>query len=188
MPVSKEKRRQQRHVKAVFKELLQKAEAENCKEPEEYHPVTWKEYNFDPDKGVKFLANNNAVVRMYYPLPDTVTTAERGIMFMLSRYLTVETGMLGYRSNTIYKPYTVAKLAQRLEMNVRYLYRVIAKMEKMRVLVRERHIIYLNPIYFYKGRFLNWHLYHLFQPELDKVLPKWVVDRFNGRDEEPGSE
>jgi len=38
---------------------------------------------------------------------------------------------------------------------------------------------YMNPIYFFYGKWLSLNLYLLFKMDLDGVLPEWVRRKFN---------
>ena len=38
---------------------------------------------------------------------------------------------------------------------------------------------YINPIYFFNGKWLNYNLYFIFKKDLDDILPEWVKIRFN---------
>jgi len=38
---------------------------------------------------------------------------------------------------------------------------------------------YLNPLYFISSKYLSPGLYMLFRKQLDKVLPAWVIQKFN---------
>ena len=41
---------------------------------------------------------------------------------------------------------------------------------------------YINPIYFFCGKWLNVNLYFLFRRDLDSILPKWVIQKFSEYD------
>lgn len=141
-------------------------------------PISWKEYNFDTEKGFRFMANVTTVVRMFEPLPDEVSAGEIGMLLKCTKYLESESNMLFYRSDCTHNAMSVIKLAEKLNKSTRHVQRFVAKMCKLHVLAREQKRLYVNPCYFFRGRYLNYHLYSLFRPELQAVLPAWVVDKF----------
>lgn len=141
----------------------------------------WKEYNFPLDKGVRFMTNMTAAIRIYKPLPDELSAAETGLAVeIVMRFLGNETNMLCYRSDREYIPLRAKKIAKRINKSASHIYRLIAKLCRLRVLAREQGRLYVNPCYFFRGRYLSYHLYYLFKPELSAVLPAWVVKRYEG--------
>lgn len=167
--------KKQGRIEQIMKRLAEEAAAENYPEN---RPTSWKAYNFDRDRGVRYMANVMNVVRMFEPLPDEVTAAEKGLLLRVTPFIEAESGMLYYRSDRTHKPLTISKLAARIGISASHTYRLVRRMCAARVLAKEQGRIYVNPCYFFRGRFLNWHLYHLFQPELDRVLPQWVVNKY----------
>ena len=165
------------HVDAIMMEILRDAEAANYPEN---RPTRWKEYNFDRERGVRYMANVTAAVRMFQPLPKELSAAEIGMLLGCLRYLETESNMLYYRSDRVHKAMSVTKLAEKLGKSTGHIYRFITKLCKLRVLAREQGRLYVNPCYFFRGRFLSYHLYRLFKPELSAVLPVWVVERYEG--------
>ena len=165
-------------INAIMAEILRNAQSDQFTEN---RPVSWKEYNFDRERGVRFMANVTAAVRMFEPLPDEVSAGETGLMLRCTKFLESESNMLCYRSNTEYKPLNASKLAKKLNMSTSHIYRFIHRMCRLRVMAKEKNRLYLNPVYFFRGRYLSWHLYKLFEPELQTKLPAWVVGRFEGK-------
>ena len=143
----------------------------------------WRSKRFDDEKGYLFSLGG-APVRMYpgFPLPDEVSHADVGHLLGCLQYLQPETNLLFYRSNVKRKPLTRAMLAKRLGISYRQCSRFIQKMEKLRVIAVEDGGIYICPVYFFRGKHLRYALYARFKDQLDKVLPGWVVDKYNGRD------
>lgn len=172
--------KQKSRINSIMNEIIKNAITEQ-KPKHEPGVVSWKAYNFDTDKGVRYLANMTTVIRIYTPLPDELTAAETGLTAeIVMRFLGNETNMLCYRSDRDYIPLTAKKIALRINKSASHIYRLIAKLCKLRVMAREQGRLYINPCYFFRGRYLSYHLYHLFKPELSAVLPSWVVERYEG--------
>ena len=150
----------------------------------------WRSKRFT-EKGYLFSLGGSPV-RMYpgYELPKELTPGYIGHCLECTQYLEPETNMLFYRSNQERKPLNREKLAKRLGISYRQCCRFIEKGIKYGIIVVEEGRIYINPIYFFRGKHLRYALYARFRDQLDKVLPSWVVDRYNGRDGEniPDSE
>ncbi len=143
-------------------------------------PTSWKAYNFDKEKGVRYMANVMHVVRIFKPLPKEITAAETGMLLACIPFIEAETGMLYYRSNTVNKPMSISRLSAKVGKSASHIYRFVRRMCELRIMAKEKHCLYVNPIYFFRGRYLPYHLYDLFKPELDAVLPRWVIDKYNG--------
>ena len=169
--------KKQNRIEQIMKRLAEEAAAKNYPENS---PTSWKKYNFDRDKGVRYMANVMNVVRMFEPLPDEVTAAEKGLLLHVIPFIEAESGMLYYRSDRTHKPLTIGKLAARIGISASHTYRLVRRMCAARVLAKEQGRIYVNPCYFFRGRYLSYHLYSLFKTELDAVLPEWVVNKYNG--------
>lgn len=165
-------------IEQIIKRVIEEAKAENY--PENHYPTSWKEYNFAREKGVRYMANVMNVVRMYNPVPDEVTAAEKGLLLRVMPFIEAESGMLYYRSDRIHKPLTVCKLAAKLGISASHTYRLVRRLCNVRVLAKESGRLYINPCYFFRGRYLSHHLYTLFKPELDAVLPEWVIQAYDG--------
>ncbi len=141
----------------------------------------WRSKRFT-EKGFLFSLGGSPV-RMYpgYSLPRDLTFVEVGRCLSCAQYLEPETNMLFYRSNQERKPLTRAKLAKRLGISYRQCCRFIERMIKYGVMIVEDGRIYVCPIYFFRGHHLRYALYDRFRDQMDKVLPPWVVDRYNGK-------
>ncbi len=166
-------------VDQIMMEILREAEAAHYSEN---RPTGWKDYNYDVEKGFRFMANNTTVIRMYKPLPDTLSVGEVGMLLDCAQFLEPESNMLFYRSDRSHKAMSVRKLAAALGMSVSYVYRFVSRMCRLRVMAKEQRRLYINPIYFFRGRYLSSHLYSLFRQELQLVLPQWVVDKYEGNE------
>ncbi len=137
----------------------------------------WKQKRFS-EKGYTFWADTAFPVRIYCELPKELTNIEKGRCLECTQWLEVGTNMLYYRSNNIHKPLTIRSLAKRLNISERQCQRFIKRMLETRVIAREQGKLFMNPCYFVRGKYLNYHLYQLFKRELDQVLPQWVVARY----------
>lgn len=162
---------------AIMLEVVRKAKAQNYPENK---AESWNEHNFDAEKGFRYLANTTTIIRMYKPLPDSMTAAEIGMMLHCAQFIEMETGMLYYRSDRTSKPMSAAELAKRLGRSISQVYKFIGRMRNLRVMAKEDRRLYVNPCYFFRGRYLSYHLYQLFKPDLQTLLPAWVVNKYEG--------
>ena len=141
----------------------------------------WKDKRFNLQNGNSFWLSA-VPIKMFSGcgLPSSLGFSDCGKLYRCAMLMQQHTNMLFYHSHGVDKPLTVEKLADRLGVNVKYCYSFIQRMVDLRIMAREDGRIYMNPIYFFRGRHLSWHLYQLFETDLDSVLPQWVVDRYNG--------
>ena len=141
----------------------------------------WKDKRFRIDKGYSFWLNASPV-KMYpgCELPASVSSADCGKLYRCAMMLQKNTNMLFYHSNGFDKPLTTEKLADKLGINRQRCYMFVQRMCDMHIMARESGRLYINPIFFFRGRHLSYSLYQMFQEDLDSVLPQWVIDRFNG--------
>ena len=141
----------------------------------------WKDKRF---KNGKYSFWKGIVCVRSFPrgteLPKDISTTDTAYMYRCSMMLQHNTNMLVKRYANYEREMSVKMLAEELGIKERQCQRFIKRMEEKRILKRENRKIYINPIYFICGKYLTWHLYMLFQDDLDAFLPDWVVDRFNG--------
>ena len=156
----------------------------DAKAEKEYSAPTgseWKDKRFKLDKGYSFWLS--AVPIKHFSgcgLPASVCDSDAGKFYRCSLLLQAHTNMLFYHSRGEEKPLTVQKLADKLGMNVQRCYKFVQHMCDLRVMARDNGRLYINPCYCFRGRHLSWHLYRLFEQDLESVLPDWVVRRYNG--------
>ena len=141
----------------------------------------WKDKRFRLDKGYSFWLSA-VPVRMFMGcgLPYSLCDSDAGKLYRCALLLQAHTNMLFYHSHGEEKPLTVPKLAAKLGMNTRRCYDFVQRMCDLRIMARDNGRLYINPCYFFRGRHLSWHLYRLFEQDLESVLPDWVVRRYNG--------
>ena len=85
------------------------------------------------------------------------------------------------------KAMTVERIAAYLNISQRQAAGFLRKMIDWRIIGRVKVQIgrnfetqyYINPIYFFNGKWLNYNLYFIFKKDLDDILPEWVKIRFN---------
>lgn len=156
----------------------------SAKMPDDTPKSTWKDHRFDMEKGYTYWLDA-APIRFYpgHPLPDSINKTDKA--YVLDCAIMMESGsnMLIYRSDRTYKPMSIEMLAKRLDRSASIVYRFVRRMCKLRIMAREDGRIYINPVYFFRGKHLSYHLYALFRPELQAVLPKWVVAKYEGTGE-----
>lgn len=122
-----------------------------------------------------------------YGLPTSISELETARVYRLSLMLNKASNLICYRTGNAYKPMGVNKIAKHLGISARqatvFLNRMVAERIFAKAKVRFGDNVdihyYINPIYFFAGKWLNSNLYFLFKSDLDSVLPKWVVDKFN---------
>lgn len=142
---------------------------------------------FDPEKGYLFHPNKDSVKS--FPgcgLPEDLTDSETARLYRLSLAMHKDSNLLCYKSRNAIKPMNTAKIAAYLRLSVRRTLLFLQRMIQRRIIGRVRVKIgnsqetqyYLNPIYFFCGKWLNVNLYFLFRRDLDKMLPKWVIQEF----------
>ena len=84
----------------------------------------------------------------------------------------------------------IKHVAKAINMSERCCTIFINKMIRKRILAKAiveigdvRQIqFYMNPIYFFNGKWLSLNLYLLFKSDLDFLLPEWVKLKFNDSD------
>ncbi len=142
----------------------------------------WQDARFNDEFGYHYWLNE-VPVRIFPAcgLPK-ITKAEKANLYDCALLMEAETNMLSYRCNdNWYKPLTIPMLAQRLELSERQTYRFLSSMYEKRIMASEQGRIYMNPCYFFRGRYLSYHLFRLFETDLRSILPQWVVDRYDGK-------
>lgn len=139
----------------------------------------YQEKRFSDEDGYLYWLNASPI-RMYpgYSLPDTLTPTETGRCLECAYLLEKGTNMLCHKVNGHYKALSAKMLAKRLEITDRQCYRFIRKMINTRVMVREGRALYMNPRYFFRGKYLSYSLYSMFKQDMDEVLPAWVVEKY----------
>ena len=144
----------------------------------------WKDRRFSKDNGYSFWRTVSAV--RFFPngneLPKDITAIDCGYMYRCASILQSGTNMLVRHYHGYDKPMSTEKLADYLGISVRRCYAFTKRMCDRGIMKREKGKLYINPLYFIRGRYLTWQLYTLFQKDLDSMLPQWVVGRFNGDD------
>ena len=141
----------------------------------------WKDKKFSYEKGFSFwLCVHPIKSYVGYDLPQGVSDADIGRLHKLSKLLQKNSNLIVKHYENYEKPMDEEMIAQALNLVVRVCQRFLLRMIRKRIIKRDGNLYYMNPIYFFRGQYLSWHLYNLFQKDLDCVLPQWVIDRFNG--------
>ncbi|MBR1494269.1 MAG: hypothetical protein IJ601_04390 [Acidaminococcaceae bacterium] len=146
---------------------------------------------FDIEKGYLFRLNKESIKT--FPgcgLPEDLTEEETARLYRLSLTMHKGSNLLCYRSRNVTKAMSTAKIAAYLRLSVRrtllflqhMIQRGIIGRVKVKIGNTQETQYYLNPIYFFCGKWLNVNLYFLFRRDLDKVLPKWVIEKFSSYD------
>ena len=141
----------------------------------------WKDKKFSYEKGFSFwLCVHPIKSYVGYDLPQSISDADIGRLYKLSKLLQKNSNLIVKHYENYDKPMNDEMIAQALNLVVRVCQRFLLRMMRKRIIKRDGNLYYINPIYFFRGQYLSWHLYNLFQEDLDCVLPQWVIDRFNG--------
>lgn len=142
---------------------------------------------FDPEKGYLFQPNRDSIKT--FPgcgLPDDLTETETARLYRLSLVMHKDSNLLCYTSRNAAKPMNTAKIAGYLRLSPRrtalflqnMIHRHIIGRVRVRIGNSQETQYYINPIYFFCGKWLNVNLYFLFRRDLDKVLPQYVIQKF----------
>ena len=136
----------------------------------------------DVETGYRFWLAKEPI-RMYpgFPLPHSVRPVDRARMLDCVQYLQAETNMLFYKIGGQDMPIPPATLGRRLGMNQRETYRFLKRMIDAGIMARDEGRLYVNPMYFFRGIRLKSHLFFLFEDDLTRILPAWVVEKFTGQ-------
>lgn len=157
--------------------------------------TAWKgKSRFDADRGYMFRTGQGGLLILPgADLLSVLTEAEAGKLLRLAAALMPDTNCICYRSGNTTKPMQVEQLAKLLHLSERSCRRFISKLLEYRVLgkvyvkvmtaepdmqFRECRY-YINPCYIFCGNWIGRDLYFMFKQDLDKMLPSWVVRKFN---------
>lgn len=142
---------------------------------------------FDDEKGYLFWLNRECV-KTYKGcgLPDKLTETETARVYRLSLTMRKNSNLIYYKSGNSFKAMGLSQIARYLKISQRQAAAFISKMIFLHIIGKVRVNIgrgtctqyYINPCYFFNGKWLNANLYLLFRKDLDHVLPSWVKDRF----------
>lgn len=171
----------------VKQSLIDTATGEVVKQKEFY-----VKNKFDAEKGYCFTSQKNRINISPNNIHEEITDADIGKLFKLSRQLQANTNLLVYRSGNNIKPMQIKHIAKLLEISERSCVRFINKMIKLHVMGKtvERNCkfslicykkYFLCPTVFFCGCWLNYNLYIMFRSDLDKILPNWVISKFNSK-------
>lgn len=143
---------------------------------------------FDDDNGYLFWLNKEHIKSFKgFGLPEILSETETARVYRLSLVTHKNSNLICYRSGNVIKPMGVDKIAAYLNISQRQAAGFLRKMIGWRIIGRVRVQIggtyetqyYINPIYFFNGKWLNYNLYFIFKKDLDGILPEWVKMRFN---------
>lgn len=135
------------------------------------------------EKGYLFRKDKNGFRNFSdYPLPDCFSWSERGRIDALKYQIAGDDQLLVHRVGGRIHPIGAPEIAKILKMSERQCKELLAKMIKHKV-VKEcildgRTFYMFNPLYACRGRRITFTVYVVFQDELNKVLPAWVINKF----------
>ena len=150
-----------------------------------------KKVYFDEQQGYLFFSQKNGA-RTFdgIDLPEDLSDSEIAKLYRLSRKIYKNSNMLAYRTGNNIRAMEIKHIAKAVNMSERCCTIFINKMIRKRILAKAiveigdvRQIqFYMNPIYFFNGKWLSLNLYLLFKSDLDFLLPEWVKLKFNDSD------
>lgn len=143
---------------------------------------------FDLDKGYLFRMNKETV-RLFKgcDLPKELSDSDVARVYRLAMMMQAESNLICYRSGNALKPMSRAYMARYLDASERQVTAFLNRMIKARIIGKVKVRVgsdvqvqyYINPIYFFNGKWLNHNLYWIFRRDLDAFLPAWVKERFS---------
>ena len=171
----------------VKQSLIDTATGEVVKQKEFY-----VKNKFDAEKGYYFTSQKNRISIFPSNMHEELTDADIGKMFKLSKHLQANTNLLVYRSGNNIKPMQIKHIAKLLEISERSCVRFINKMIKLHMMEKtiEKNSklsfygcnkYFICPTVFFCGCWLNYNLYIMFKRDLDRILPNWVISKFNSK-------
>lgn len=148
-----------------------------------------RRYKYFDDKHGYLFKPNSTCIKSFpgFSLPDDLSDTDTARMYRLSFATHSKSNLIYRRSGNNIKPQSKQDIARYLGVSprqgVEFVNRMLNRgiLGKVDVTVAERtdtHF-YVNPIYFFNGKWLSHNLYFIFKNELDSVLQPWVVEEFN---------
>lgn len=143
---------------------------------------------WDDEKGYLFWRNKAATKSFEgMDLPDDLKDYEVAMLYRLSKRIYKNSNMIMYRSGNVMKAMQIEHIAKYLCMSDRQVKTFMRNMISRKIIARADVKIgndvqvqyYINPMFFFSGKWLSLNLYLLFKKELDCYLPVWVIGRFN---------
>lgn len=143
---------------------------------------------FDDEQGYLFRLNKEAIkVFRGCGLPRYLTESETARIYRLSLTMHKGSNLVCYRSGNVVKSMNIARMAHYLYISDRQATTFVNRMIDRRIIGKVTVSVgnssdiqyYINPIYFFAGKWLNYNLYFLFKADLDQILPNWVKEKFN---------
>lgn len=144
---------------------------------------------FDPHKGYLYKSKAKSVrvfpdSRLSEVLDNKVEIAN---VYILSESIYKDTNMICVYRNKQYYPASEEDMAKMLGLSMRWFRPFLKKIIDKGIIAKvtsttegERVTFYcFSPMYFMGGKYLSASLYMLFKKQLDRVLPVWVIEKFN---------
>lgn len=142
---------------------------------------------FHEDKGYLFMINRKKVSSFpEFDFPEGLPDSDIGKLYWLAKHTHTNSNLIFYRSHNSIKPATISQMAKYIKLSERRATIFINKMIKKRILglvtvkVGEstEAQYYINPLYFFNGKWLSSNLYFLFHDDLKPCIPRYVADIF----------
>lgn len=129
------------------------------------HSSEVRMYLFKEEKGFLF-AHNRRSVRSFPNIvwPD-LTNNELAYLFKLSRHMTEDNRIKGK---------TAQEMSKIIGLSNRRTYDFLFQMQGLHIIIKANGGYYINPLYFFVGKYLSSELYQLFKEELDPYLSDWA--------------
>lgn len=138
---------------------------------------------FDDEKGYLFWHRKDSFKSFLdCPLPSNFTWSERGKIDSLKYFIAKDNQFLLYRSDSCIKPIgikNICKITDSSERQAKVLVKKACSYSVMKqVEVSGVKYFAFNPIYCLKGNRITLTTFIIFQNELRRVLPDWVIERY----------
>ena len=149
---------------------------------------------FDPHRG--YLYKSKAKSVRIFPdnrLSDILKNKnDIANVYILSESIYKDTNMICVYKNRQYYPATEEDMADMVGLSMRWFRPFLKKIIDLGIIAKvtsvtegERVTFYcFSPMYFIGGKYLSYSLYMLFKKQMDRVLPVWVIEKFNQCDKE----
>ena len=152
--------------------------------------IAKREHRFtywDENKGY-LLWNQKANVRTFpdVDLPRDISKNDLGCLFLLCRKMLPTANLLVVRMRRGFKPMTLAEMQSVVDLKQTQFKTFMARMTRASMIRkvtietggRKEYQYYLNPVYFFSGKWLSLNLYLIWHDQIDAHLPLWIKDKY----------
>lgn len=170
------KRGTKRNGKSLKKERIINPETGEYKERNRFVDAIFSKRGY-------IMKYNNGYIKLFLDqgLPDECSLTDCGKFYKITRYIVGENQLLGYRTSKI-NPLTIEKMSELFNCSEGQTRRFIKKFKELKI-IKEVSInnvkwYAVNPLYALKSKYLSLTAFIIFQDELIKLLPNYVINGF----------